>query len=158
MRRFGIVVMVVVLAVGSTLFFSATSEARARRADLAVSGFVAGGERSTESSHLVVFTFTLTNNGPSSTGGSADLVLTGVKGGTVLDTMCVLPNGFGINPDGPSCETGPLGNKQSVHDTYVVQPSASATSVSLRACSTNEGAVSDPVAANDCKTLKVALL
>jgi hypothetical protein len=73
--------------------------------------------------------------------------------------MCVLPNGFGINADGgPSCETGQLARKQSVQDTFVIRPSATATSVSLRACSTNEGLVPDPVAANNCKTLVVALL
>jgi hypothetical protein len=157
MRKIGLIVMTLVLAVGSALVSSGASQAKTQGADLAVTGVVAGGETSTERSHLVVFVFTLTNNGPLATDASADVVLTDVQGGTLLDTMCVLPNGFGINPDGPFCETGPLGKKQSVQDTYVVQPSATATAVSLRACSSNEGSVPDPVAANNCKTLVVAL-
>ena len=158
MRRIGLIVMTLVLAVGSALVSSGASEARTQGADLAVTGLVAGGETSTESFHLVVFVFRLTNNGPLATDGSADVVLTDVQGGTLLDVMCVLPNGFGINPDSPSCETGPLARKHSVQDTYVVQPSTTATSVSLRACSSNEGSVPDPVAANNCKTLVVALV
>jgi len=71
--------------------------------------------------------------------------------------MCVLPNGFGINPDTPSCETGPLKPQQSVHDTYIVQPSGTSTSVSVRTCASNEGSVPDPVTSNNCKTLSVAI-
>jgi len=105
-----------------------------------------------------VFVFTLTNKGPSATDGSADLTVTDVQGGTVVDAMCVLPNGFGINPDSPSCETGRLRAKQSVQDTYVLQPSGTSTSVSVRACASNEGSVPDPVSGNDCKTLDVAIV
>jgi hypothetical protein len=159
MRKIGVILVTLVLAVGSTLVFSGASEAKPRGADLAVTGLVAGGETSTESFHLVVFVFTLRNKGPAATDGSADVVVTHVRGGTVVDAMCVLPNGFGINPDGgPSCETGELAPKQSVQDTFVIQPSATATSVSVSACSTNEGLVPDPVAANNCKTLAVALI
>ena len=156
MRKIGLIVMTLVLAVGSALASSGASEAKTQGADLAVTGLVAGGETSTETSHLVVFVFTLTNKGPLATDASADVVLTDVQGGTLLDTMCVLPNGFGINPDGPFCETGPLDKKQSVQDTYVVQPSTAGTPVSLQACSSNEGSLPDPVAANNCKTLVVA--
>src|SRR6478609_356826 len=145
MRKIGLILMTLVLAVGSTLVFSGASEAKTQGADLAVTGLVAGGETSTESFHLVVFVFTMTNNGPLATDGSADVVLTGVQGGTLVDAMCVLPNGFGINADSPACETGALSKKQRVQDTFVVQPSATATSVSLRACSINEGRVADPV-------------
>jgi hypothetical protein len=152
------IVVITVLALGVALVSSGVSQAKSQGADLAVTGVVAGGETSTESFHLIVFVFTLTNKGPLATDGSADLTLTDVQGGSIVDVMCVLPNGFGINPDFPSCETGPLNAKQSVHDTYVVQPSGTSTSVSLRACVSNEGSVPDPVSGNDCRTLAVAIV
>ena len=159
MRKLTLIVVTAVLAVvGGLLVSSGVSHANAPSADLAVTGSVAGGETSTESSHLIVFVFTLTNKGPAATDGSADLTLTDVQGGTLMDTMCVLPNGFGINPDTPSCETGPLQPRQSVHDTYVVQPSGTSTSVSVRTCASNEGSIPDPVASNNCKTLSVAIV
>jgi hypothetical protein len=159
MRKLTLIVVTAVLAVvGGLLVSSGVSQANAKGADLAVTGLVAGGETSTESSHLIVFVFTLTNKGPTATDASADLTLTDVQGGTLVDNMCVLPSGFGINPDSPSCETGPLQPRQSVQDTYIVQPSGTSTSVSLRTCASNEGSVPDPVASNNCKTLHVAIV
>lgn len=158
MRKLTLIVVTAVLAVVGGLLGSSGVSQAAQGADLAVTGLVAGGETSTESSHLIVFVFTLKNKGPAATDGSADLTLTDVQGGTLVDTMCVLPNGFGINPDSPSCETGPLRSQQSVQDTYVVQPSGTSTSVSLRTCASNEGSVPDPVASNNCKTLNVAIV
>lgn len=158
MRKLTLIVVTAVLAVGGALLSSGVTQAATQGADLAATGIVAGGETSTERSHLIVFVFTLTDKGPSGSGASADLVLTDVQGGTLLDTMCVLPNGFGINPDTPACEFGPLRAKQSVQATYVVQPSDTSTSVSLRACTNNEGSVPDPVASNNCKTLAVAIV
>jgi hypothetical protein len=158
MRKVTLIVVTAVLAVGGLLVSSGVSQAKPQNADLAVTGFVAGGETSTEHFHLVVFVFTLTNKGPSATDGSADLVRTDLQGGSLADTMCVRPNGFGINPDDPFCETGPLRSQQSVQDVYVVQPSDTSTSVSVRACASNEGSVPDPVASNNCKTLEVAIV
>ncbi len=66
------------------------------------SAAIRGGETSTESFHLIVFVFTLTNKGPLTTDASADLTVTDVQGGSLVDVMCVLPNGFGINPDFPA--------------------------------------------------------
>ena len=152
------VVVLAVLVLGVALVSSGVSHANTQGADLAVTGSVAGGETSTESFHLIVFVFTLTNKGPAATDGSADLTVTDVQGGSLVDVMCVLPNGFGINPDSPSCETGPLHTKQSVHDTFVLQPSGPSTSVSVRACASNEGSISDPVAGNNCKTLSVVIV
>src|ERR1051325_5531880 len=97
MRKLTLIVVTAVLAVVGGLLVSGGVSQAAQGADLAVTGSVAGGEASTESSHLIVFVFTLTNKGPAATDGSADLTLTDVQGGTVVDTMCVLPNGFGIN-------------------------------------------------------------
>lgn len=151
-------VVAIVACFAVVLAFSGASRASTQRADLAVTGSVAGGETSTESFHLVVFVFTLKNEGPATTDGSADLIVTDVQGGTLLDTMCVLPNGFGINPDSPACETGPLQSHQSVHDTYVVQPSGSVAPVSMTACASNEGSNPDPVSSNNCKTLSVDIV
>jgi hypothetical protein len=158
MRNRILLVVTAVFAVGGVLVSSGVTQAATQGADLAATGIVAGGEMSTERSHLIVVVFTLTNKGPSGSGASADLVLTDVQGGSLLDTMCVLPNGFGINPDTPACEFGPLRAKQSVHATYVVQPSDTSTSVSLGVCTNNEGSVPDPVASNNCKTLAVAIV
>lgn len=158
MRKLSLIIATAVLAMGGALVSSGVSQADTQGADLATTGIVAGGETSTESSHLIVFVLTLTNKGPMGSGASADLVLTDVQGGTVVDTMCVLPNGFGINPDTPSCEFGPLRSKQSVQATYVVQPSGPSTTVSVRVCASNEGSVPDPVASNNCKTLTVAIV
>jgi hypothetical protein len=158
MRRFlAKVAVLAVLVLGVALVSSGVSHANPQGADLAVTGSVAGGETSTTSSHLVVFVFTLTNKGPAATDGSADLTVTDVQGGSLVDVMCVLPNGFGINPDSPSCETGALQTKQSVQDTFVLQPSGTSTSVSVRVCASNEGSVADPVASNNCKTLSVVV-
>jgi len=158
MRKLSLIVATALLAMGGALVSSGVSHAATQGADLAANGIVAGGETSTERSHLIVFVLTLTNKGPIGSGASADLVLTDLQGGTLLDTMCVLPNGFGINPDTPSCEFGPLRAKQSVQATYVVQPSDTSTSVSLRACTNNEGSVPDPVASNNCTALAVAIV
>ena len=152
------VAVLAVLVLGVALVSSGVSHASPQGADLAVTGSVAGGETSTESFHLIVFVFTLTNKGPAATDGSADLTVTDVQGGSLVDVMCVLPNGFGINPDSPSCETGALRTNQSVQDTFVLQPSGPSTTVSLRACASNEGNVGDPVASNNCKTLSVVIV
>jgi hypothetical protein len=151
------VAVLAVLVLGVALVSSGVSHANPQGADLAVTGLVAGGETSTDSGHFIVFVFTLTNKGPAATDGSADLTFTDVQGGSLVDIMCVLPNGVGIYADTPSCETGPLQTKQSVQDTFVLQPSGTSTSVSLRVCASNEGSVADPVASNNCKTLSVVV-
>ena len=146
-------------ASGTVIFSNDVSQAKITSADLAVTGTVAGGVKGTERFHLVVFVFTLTNQGPDGTGeDSADLVLTDLVGGTTADVSCVLPNGFAINPDGWFCETGPLQPGHSVQATFVVQPSGASPSVSARACASNEGEVPDPQAGNNCAVLSVSVL
>jgi hypothetical protein len=126
-------------------------------ADLAVTGFVAGGERTVESSHPVVFVFTVKNKGPNAVTSSADMAYTRVRNGTVTDQLCILPGGHGFNADSPFCEPGPLRVGQVARMTLIVQPDSNVTGVRLtvRVCSSNESEIPDPVPANDCLTLGV---
>jgi hypothetical protein len=126
--------------------------------DLAISGFVAGGELNVETFHPVVFVFKLTNNGPRAITSSADQSYTSVQNGSVTDQLCVFPNGNSFNADSPFCEYGALKVNQSAQMTLIVQPDAAATgSVSVRVCSSNESDVPDPVSRNDCLTQSVSL-
>jgi hypothetical protein len=147
-----------VAAAGTAVAASPRSSA-SPSADLSVSGSVAGGERSVESFHPVVFVFNLTNKGPSAITSSADLTYTSVVNGTVTDQLCIMPNGNSLNADSPACEPGQLAVGQTSHMTLIVQPNASASgsSVRVRVCSSNESSTPDPVSSNNCKTLSVAI-
>ena len=127
--------------------------------DLAVSGFVAGGEQNVETSHPVVLVFTLTDNGPRAITSSADQSYTSVQNGSITDQLCVFPNGNAFNPDSPSCEYGGLKAHQSVRMTLIVQPdpTASGQPLSVRVCASNESGVPDPQTRNDCLSLSVSL-
>jgi hypothetical protein len=133
---------------------SAASDASAPASDVGVTGFVAGGERSVESSHPVVFVFKETNHGPGAGPDSVDLNIVSLSGGTVTDQLCVFPNGAGFDPDSPSCEPGALRVHQSSTMTVIVQPRPSST-VRVRVCTSNEGGLPDPNPSNDCSTLRV---
>jgi Domain of unknown function DUF11 len=154
-----ITVMVVLLLGGGvaagTLVSSAT--AAAPSADLRVTGSVAGSERNVESSHPVVFVFSLKNNGPSTVDSSADMGYTSVRNGTVTDQLCVFPNGNSFNADSPFCEFGLLRSGQVAHMTLIVQPRSGVTGVKLsaRVCSSNESDIPDPVSSNNCTTKSV---
>jgi hypothetical protein len=126
--------------------------------DLAVRGFVAGGELNWEPSHLVVFVFTLKNNGPRDM-LSAYQTYTSVSNGTVTDQLCVSPSRNTFNPDSPSCEYTTLNVGQTAKMTLIVQPDASAagSEVSVRVCSSNGADVPDPVSRNNCVKKSVAL-
>jgi hypothetical protein len=126
--------------------------------DLAVSGFVAGGEQNVATFHPVVFVFTLADKGPRPI-TSADQSYTSVQNGSITDQLCVFPNGTTFNPDSPACEYGGIKVNQSAQMTLIVQPdpAASGQHVSVRVCASNESDVPDPVARNNCLSLSVAL-
>jgi hypothetical protein len=153
----GAALLLTAVAGGGTLGGSAA--AAPQSADLSVSGFVAGSERTVESSHPVVFVFSLRNRGPSTVDSSADLSYTAVTNGTVTDQLCVFPGGASFNADSPSCEYGQLGTGQVARMTLIVQPRTDVTNVrlSVRVCSSNESEIPDPVSANDCITRSVRL-
>ena len=162
MRKPSLIMVMLLLVAGTTGLVGsahATTQApSAVGADLTMSGFVAGGETSTESSHLIAMVFTLTNKGPGDIDSSADTTLVSVSGGRVVDEMCVLPNGFGINPDAPVCEQGVLPAGHSFKSTVIVQPSGPGVTLAVRACASNESGIPDPKPGNNCKTLKVSIV
>ena len=136
------------------------SSAASPGADLAVSGFVAGGEQNVATFHPVVFVFKLTNNGPRAITSSGDQSYTSVSNGTVTDQLCVFPSGDSFNADSPFCEYGTLNVHQSAQMTLIVQPDSTAPSgskLSVRVCSSNESDVPDPVSQNNCLTKGVTL-
>jgi hypothetical protein len=153
-RRKAAAVVFTLMGVGATIPGSAASNAIAVSSDVRVTGFVAGGERSVESSHPVVFVFRETNHGPGAGPDSVDLSIVSSSGGTVTDQLCVFPNGDGFDPDSPSCEPGPLRVHQSSIMTVIVQPNSGST-VRIRVCTSNEGGLPDPNSSNDCRTLRV---
>ena len=130
----------------------ATSSPAATSADLAVSSFVAGGERNVESSHPVVFVFTLKNRGPDTVESSADMSYVQVRNGQVTDQLCVFSNGNGFNADSPFCEYGELAVGQTARMTLIVTPRTDIADfrLSVKVCSSNESEIPDPVASNDC--------
>jgi hypothetical protein len=133
------------------------TSALAPSSDLEATGFVAGGERTVESSHPVVFVFTLKNKGPDAIDSSADLSYAEVQNGTVTDQLCIFPDRRSFNADSPFCEFGQLKVGQVARMTLIVQPFNNVTGVrlSVRVCSSNESGIPDPVSANDCRTLGV---
>jgi hypothetical protein len=164
MRKPFLIMATVVLGVAGTGLFAGVSHAQTPQvattaaADLAMSGSVAGGETSTESSHLIAMVFTLTNKGPGDIDSSADTTVTVLSGGTMVDEMCVLPNGFGINADTPVCEQGQLPAGHSFKSTVILQPSGNDVTLSVRACASNESGIPDPRPGNNCKTLMVNIV
>lgn len=122
--------------------------------DLAIKGHVAGGERTLESSHLVVFVFKETNNGPTAGSSSADMDIKYLVGGTIVDQLCIQPDRKGFDPDSPGCEPGPLKVHQSAKMTVVVQPDPAST-VSIKVCTYYEGDLPDPRSFNNCRTRSV---
>ena len=127
-------------------------------ADLAVSGFVAGGVRYADGSHPVVFVFKLSNNGPHA--ADAAQTYTSVSNGTVTDQECITSDGGTFNPDSPSCEYGPeFPSGRAAHMTLIVQPDAkpSGPRLSVRVCSSNLSGDPDPVSDNNCITKRVNL-
>jgi hypothetical protein len=145
------VTMGVVASTGSA------ADASARSADLAVSGAVAGGERTVESSHPVVLVFTLKNRGPGDVDSSADMGYVSVRNGTVTDQLCIFFTGASFNADSPQCEYGALSVGQTGRMTLIVQPRTDITDfrLSVKVCSSNESGIPDPVASNDCATRSV---
>lgn len=148
------------LVVGGALVagsLGSSANASPPSADLGVTGFVAGSERSVDSSHPVVLVFSLRNNGPSTEDSSADMAYTSVRNGTVTDQLCVFPDGSSFNADSPYCEFGQLRPGQVAHMTLIVQPRSDVSGVRLsaRVCSSNESGIPDPVSSNDCVTESV---
>ena len=136
------------------------SSATSGGADLAVSGFIAGGEQNVASYHAVVFVFKLKNHGPRAITSSADQSYTSVSNGTVTDQLCVFPNGSSFDADSPGCEYGTLNVGQSAQMTLIVQPDSTAPSgakLSVRVCSSNVSGVADPVSDNNCLKKSVTL-
>jgi hypothetical protein len=133
--------------------------AQSPSADLAVSGFVAGGEQTVASYHPVVFVFSVKNRGPAALNSSADLTYVSVRNGRVVDQLCISRNRVSFDPDSPSCEFGPLASGQKTRMTLIVQPGTdvSGVTVSVRVCASNEGGIPDPVSANNCETRRVEL-
>lgn len=150
-------VALLTVAAGSATAMSAAAQSPS--ADLAVSGSVAGGERTVESSHLVAFVFSVKNKGPDAVDSSADLSYVSVQNGRVVDQLCVFPNRVSFNADSPSCEFGTLARGQSARMTLIVRPRTEVSGVTLgvRVCSSNESGIPDPVSANDCATRHVEL-
>ncbi|MDX6310268.1 MAG: hypothetical protein QOI06_3314 [Nocardioidaceae bacterium] len=142
------------VGVGATMAGNGASGASATSSDVGVTGFVAGGEHSLESSHPVVFVFKETNHGPGAGPDSVDMTIVSSSGGSVTDQLCVTSDGAGFNADSPSCEPGSLSVHQSSTMTVIVAPNPSST-VRIRVCTSNEGGLPDPNPSNDCKTLKV---
>jgi hypothetical protein len=138
---------------------SAAGEAASRvhSADLTASASVAGGERTVDSFHPVVFVFTLRNKGPATVDSSADLTYTSVQNGTVVDQLCIVSSGASFNADSPSCEYGALAPGGHARMTLIVQPDPDASQVPLRVrvCASNESEIPDPVPGNNCVTKSV---
>lgn len=143
------------VAAGTATAMSAAAQPRS--ADLAVSGSVAGGERTVESSHLVAFVFSVKNEGPAVVDSSADLSYVSVRNGRVVDQLCVFPSRASFNADSPFCEFGTLRPGQNARMTLLVRPRSdvSGVTLSVRVCSSNESDIPDPVAANNCVTQQV---
>jgi hypothetical protein len=161
MRKIIIAIGALGLAVGSVLSLqSVGASAAAPTTDLAVTGAVAGGLRITgETSHLVAFSFDLTNKGPNAVTSSADMTYSKVHNGFVVDQLCVMSNGVGFNADSPTCEPGALAAGKSTHMTLIMKPTAGALNrtLSVRVCASTEDSEVDPVSSNNCKTLSVTL-
>jgi hypothetical protein len=160
MRRI-VAIAAATMVAGACVVFGPAVQASSKSAgtDLAVRGYVAGGERTVEISHPVVFVFTLKNKGPRAITSSADQAYTAVSNGTVVDQLCVFPGGNSFNADSPFCEYGTLPVGQSGQMTLVVQPDPGAhgSELSVRVCSSNESGVPDPVSGNNCVTKRVTL-
>jgi hypothetical protein len=134
------------------------SRAASSSADLAASGMVAGGERTVESSHPVVFVFTLRNKGPATVDSSADIEYTSIKNGTFVDQLCILSNGNSFNADQPGCEYGELRPGEWARMTLIVQPTRNVSGpLSVRVCASNESGIPDGVRGNNCTTKTVML-
>jgi len=161
MRKIIIPIAAVGLAIGSALGVqSAGASAAAPTTDLAVTGSVAGGLRSTgETSHALAFSFDLKNKGPNAVTSSADMTYSKVHNGFVVDQLCVMANGIGFNADSPTCEPGTLAAGESTHMVLLLKPTAGALNrtLTVQVCASTEDSEVDPVSSNNCKTLSVRL-
>jgi Domain of unknown function DUF11 len=126
-------------------------------ADLGVNqAYVAGGATSAEYGDSLTFTFGAKNFGPATADVSINLVtIRGIK----LDALqCVLRSGFVINPDGHNCETGLTKAGQSGGHLVLTGTVTGTSNVVVKACVTDLNGSTDPNTANNCRTLRVALV
>jgi hypothetical protein len=160
MRKIVIVTAALGLAIGSAMIVQAAgASASEPTADLAVTGSVAGGERTVATYHLVAFTFHLKNKGPNGVTSSADMTYSNVHNGYVVDQLCVMPNGNGFDPDSPSCEPGALAAGQSTHMTLILKPTEGVPNrkLTVQVCASTEDSEVDPISSNNCKIQSVTL-
>lgn len=126
-------------------------------ADVAVNqAYVAGGATSAEYGDSLTSVFGAKNLGP----GAADVSINLVKsrGLTAKSLQCVLRNGFVINPDGPSCETGFAKAGQSGGHLVLTGTVAGTSNVVVTACVSNLNGSIDPHSGNNCRTLRVRVV
>ena len=103
-----------------------------------LTGAAVGGVKTIQTGQTLTFVFKETNKG--SVSALEDLALKGVTNANVTGgPLCVLPNGFAINPDGFFCEPGQVSPGQSASSVITTNVTGgSGASVSARLCLDNE--------------------
>jgi hypothetical protein len=103
-----------------------------------LTGQAVGGVKMIQTGQTLTFVFKETNTG--SVSAPEDLVLESVTNANVTGgPLCVLPNGFAINPDGFFCEPGQVSPGQSASSVITTNVTGgSGASVSARLCLDNE--------------------
>src|SRR5947209_3703847 len=144
----GFVVLAGLLAAMMTSASATASPAGAAGPTFVLQGTAAGGIKIIQTGQTLTFVFTETNKGPGS--APEDLMITDVTNAEVVgNPPCVLPNGFAINSDTPSCEPGFVKTGQSA--SIVITTNVTGGSGLVRLCLDNE---STGVIA-PCKTVSV---
>jgi len=132
---------------------TSASPASAAEPTFVLKGAAVGGIKIIQTCQTLTFVFTETNKGPGS--APEDLMITEVTNAEVVgNPPCVLPNGFAINSDTPSCEPGFVKTGQSASIVITTNVTGgSGTDASVRLCLDNE---STGVIA-PCKTVSVKI-
>ncbi len=124
--------------VASASVTSSRATERTTAPTFVLQGAITGGIKTVQTDQTLTFVFTETNEGTRP--AAEDLIITSVSHVNVVgNPPCVLPDGFAINSDTPSCEPGFVLQGQSASMVITTHVGGDAGTVaSVRVCLSNE--------------------
>ena len=156
MRKILVLSFVSVVVAVMSLVAVSGSGAATTTIDLSITGSTVTGFTHADARPKLPVTFTIKNN--STTTDATDIAFrftwTNTAAPSSDEFLCPLTsNHHLINPDGPFCEPGGLAHGKSTGAALIVTPKPGVTTVTVKACASLLDGHTDPVSANNCKTV-----
>jgi hypothetical protein len=141
-----------------TLLSATASQATTTSVDLSITGNTVAGFAGAQQGQELPVLFTMKNRSTTTAASVAfSFALTNATADGSDYTCPLISNHFDIFPDGTFCEPGVLGRGKSTSAAILVTPTIYSGTVTVTACAQDLDGYGDPVSANNCKTISIAI-